>query len=310
MFPLDVSGELSFLAPARHPRYHAKVPGPAISSKLAVLLRVSLFLAFGYISLQLLASLLFELFGLLVASVIGVFAAATIATALAVRIYERGHLSDIGLRWTPGSGRNLIVGLLIGIGATVLVLVPPLLSGAAYWKPAASGATGLASFVFMTLILLFGAAGEEMLFRGYGFQVMVPAFGEAATVLPMAVLFAAAHAANESVSPVGLLNTFAWGALLGAALLRSGDLWLPVGIHFGWNWGLVVFGVNVSGFTMRLTGYALEWRISPLWSGGDYGPEGGLICTIVVALLAYLLGKAPVARQELVLTRTREAEVS
>lgn len=286
------------------------MPGPAISSKLAVLLRVSLFLAFGYVSLQLLASLLYELFGLLVASVVGVFAAAAIATTLAIRIYERGHLSDIGLRWTPGSGRNLVVGLLLGAGAAVLVLVPPLLSGAAYWKPAATGSGGPASFLFMTLILLFGAAGEEMLFRGYGFQVMVPAFGEAATVLPMAVLFASAHAANESVSPVGLLNTFAWGALLGAALLRSGDLWMPIGMHFAWNWALVVFGVNVSGFTMRLTGYALEWRISPLWSGGGYGPEGGLLCTAAVAVLGYFLRKVPVARQELVLTRTRDAEVS
>jgi membrane protease YdiL (CAAX protease family) len=286
------------------------VAGPAIGSKLAVLLRVIMFLAFGYISLQLLASVLFELFGLLVASVIGVFAAASIATALAIRIYERGRLADIGLRWTSGSARNLAAGLLFGAGAAALILVPALVSGAASWKASGDGAGGIAPFVFMTLILLFGAAGEEMLFRGYGFQVMVPVFGKAATILPMAVLFAAAHAANQSVSAVGLLNTFAWGTLLGGALLRSGDLWMPIGMHFGWNWALVVFGVNVSGFTMKLTGYALEWRISPLWSGGDYGLEGGVLCTAVVALAGYLLGKAPVAQQELVLARIRDAEVS
>ncbi len=274
--------------------------------KLAVLLRVVLFLAFGYLSLQLIAAALYDFFGLLVASVIGSFAAAALATVLVIRIYERGRLADVGLRWTKGSGRNLLAGAAGGFGAAVLVLAPPLVSGAAEWKAAAGAVTGPAAFTFVTLVFLFGAVGEEMLFRGYGFQVMVPAFGAAATVLPMAVLFAAAHSANQDVSGVGLMNTFGWGVILGVGLLRSGDLWMPIGLHFGWNWGLTLFGANVSGFTMRLTGYTLEWKISPSWTGGGYGPEGGLLCTVVVLLLGVYLWKAPVSPQELVLTQAKE----
>ena len=49
------------------------------------------------------------------------------------------------------------------------------------------------SLLFVSIILLFGAVGEEMLFRGYGFQVLVKAIGPFATILPMAVLFGLAH---------------------------------------------------------------------------------------------------------------------
>ena len=63
----------------------------------------------------------------------------------------------------------------------------------------------------------------------------------------------------------GLINTFGFGLVLGYAYLRSRDLWLPIGIHFGWNWALVVFGLNVSGFKMGVTGFVVRWqRLRPL----------------------------------------------
>lgn len=277
-----------------------------LPSKLAVLLRAFLFLVFGYLTLQILAGMLYEAFGLLVASVLGVFAGASIASALVIRIFERGRLAGIGLNWTPGSARNLLLGLVGGVGAGAFIMGPSLLFGLASLKPSTEGTTGFGPFLFVTVILLFGAVGEEMLFRGYGFQIMVPAFGRAATLLPMSILFGAVHAENANISSLGLFNTVAWGVVLGLALFRSGDLWMPIGLHFGWNWVLPLFGVNVSGFTMRLTGYAIEWRISPLWSGGDYGPEGGLLCTLVVVLVAVYLLKAPVAQQRLALAEGPE----
>ncbi len=228
---------------------------------------------------------------------------------LALRIYEAGRLPDIGLHWNPDSARNLLYGLAGGVGAALLVLGGPLLTGDAQWKAADDSVAGVGSFIFVSLVLLFGAIGEEMLFRGYGFQVLVPAFGPAATLLPMSVLFAAAHAGNQSVSYIGLFNTFAWGVLLGAAVLRSGDLWLAIGLHFGWNWMMPLLGVNLSGFTMRVTGVELEWNVSDLWSGGNYGPEGGLLCTMVLVALVAFLYKAPIRRQHLALLGPREEAV-
>ena len=103
-----------------------------------------------------------------------------------------------------------------------------------------------------------------------------------------------------------MVNTMAWGVLLGYSFVRSGDLWLPIGLHFGWNWALPLFGVNLSGFTMEVTGYALHWKIGPVWSGGAYGPEGGVLTSVVVVLLFVYLWKAPIRRQQAFLLRDSE----
>jgi hypothetical protein len=57
---------------------------------------------------------------------------------------------------------------------------------------------------------------------------------------------------------------------------------------------------------MDLTGYALDWKIGPLWSGGAYGPEGGLLTSGVVVLLFVYLWKAPVRAQNAFLLRPSE----
>src|ERR1019366_968579 len=120
---------------------------------------------------------------------------------------------------------------------------------------------------FLTVVLLFGSVGEELLFRGYGFQVLVHAVGPFAAILPVSVLFGAAHMTNHNVTPLALFNTALWGALLGYAFIRSGDLWLPIGLHFGWNWTLPLLGSNLSGFTMGVTGIAFQSRGGDLWTG-------------------------------------------
>jgi len=276
-----------------------------MSARFGVLLRVAMFLVLGYITLRLLAVFLYPVFGLLIASVGGAFAGASIANTLAIRIYERARLADIGLHWNAASGRNLLLGFGGGVGAVGIVVIPSLLFGAAYFETTGEQTAGPASFLFLALVLLFGAVGEEMLFRGYGFQVLVPVYGEAATILPMAVLFASVHAGNPDVTNLALFNTFAWGVLLGWALLRSRDLWFPIGIHYGWNLALPLLGVNVSGFTMKLTNYTLRWRPGEVWSGGEYGLEGGLLCTLVLVVVIALLHKAPVRVQRLLLVEGR-----
>jgi uncharacterized protein len=86
--------------------------------------------------------------------------------------------------------------------------------------------------------------------------------------------------------------------LFGYAFLRSGDLWLPIGLHFGWNFTLPLFGVNVSGLTMKLTAVQMEWTVGPLWSGGEYGPEASVLTSVVLVGLSLYLWKAPVRFQE------------
>jgi len=243
---------------------------------------------------------------LFLVAALSVFAAAAVANALALRIWERGNLLDVGFQWNSASVRNLLLGLAGGIVTAIVVIFGPVLEGAAEVTKTGQPAD-VGSVVFVLVVLLFGAIGEEMLFHGYGFQVLMGALGPAATILPVSVVFAWAHSGNLSVTTMALVNTGLWGMVFGFAFWRSGDLWLPIGLHLGWNWTLPLAGANLSGFTIDVTGYAVHWRAGyERWSGGAYGPEGSVVNTgALVALFLWLILKAPVRRQTPFLLRER-----
>jgi uncharacterized protein len=111
------------------------------------------------------------------------------------------------------------------------------------------------------------------------------------------VLFALMHAGNPNATWLGLANTAGFGILFGYAFLRSHDIWLPIGLHFGWNFALSLFGVNVSGLAVRLTQYSVHWSAAGIWSGGSYGPEASILTSAVLFLLGAYLWKAPIRRQ-------------
>ena len=282
------------------------LPSPEVSTAdqrkklLGVLLRVGVYAIIAFLGYYFVFPIIIALLGapVFVISTLGTFAAAAVANTLALRIYERSNLSDIGLGWTAASRRNLSLGLLGGIGGALVVVLLPLVLRLADFERVPSERLRWPSLLFVSILLLFGAVGEEMLFRGYGFQVLVKGIGPFATILPVAVLFGLAHSQNLNFGPLPLFNTILWGVVLGFAYLRSGDLWLPIGLHFGWNWTLPLLGANLSGFTMDVTGYAMHWKAWDKLSGGAYGPEGGLLTTAVAIALFFYLLKAPIQHQE------------
>jgi membrane protease YdiL (CAAX protease family) len=239
--------------------------------------------------------------GLLVAGTVGLLLSALFVNWLSLRIFENRALPAIGLPLNRRAADNLGFGLLGGIGAACLVLAPPLLVGAAHWTRIANPPSA-GTLPFVTLLLMAGAIGEEMLFRGYGFQILLAAFGPWATILPVSILFAVLHGGNPNATWFGLVNTFGFGVLFAYAFLRSRDLWLPIGLHFGWNFALPLFGVNLSGLTMRVTGHEMAWTAGKLWSGGDYGPEASVLTSAVLVLLFVYVWKAPLRRQHSALT--------
>ncbi|HZT31749.1 MAG TPA: type II CAAX endopeptidase family protein [Bryobacteraceae bacterium] len=223
--------------------------------------------------------------------------AASLTNGLSLRIFEGLRLPDAGLAWNRTSMWNLGLGAAGGAGSAMVVLCGPLALRAAHFVPVPEGGASVNAYWFLPLLLLAGAAGEELLFRGYGFQVLLRTLGAWATIVPVGLVFAALHAGNPNANWLALANTAGFGILFGYAFLRSHDLWLPIGLHFGWNVTLPLFGVNVSGITMRLTGYSLEWSAGKLWSGGDYGPEASLLTAGVLGLLFMYLYRAPIRRQ-------------
>jgi hypothetical protein len=282
----ETSGGTDHLAPPVPGRRH-----------FGIFLRAVLFLLFVRFFGSLIASVLVETIGYFPAAALSFFLAATIASAFVVRAFERGRLEDIGMGWTRDSQRHLLLGTAAGIAGAAFATLLPLAFGAASFEKAPDWSYTPGRLLFVSVLLLFGVAGEEMMFRGYAFQILLREYSPPAVIGVFAVLFALAHADNPNASRLGLINTGLWGALLGYAFLRARDLWLPIGLHFGWNWVLPLVGVHLSGFEMTLTGYHLVWRGSDLWSGGAYGPEASILTSVAVVALGAWLWRARLNRQ-------------
>jgi len=263
--------------------------GVALPDKQGLILRVALYVLLAWLGLLLFPGILLPLGGILVASTLSAFAAAAVANAVVVRIYERGRLADVGLGWSRSSGAEFLAGTAGGLAAAACVSLVPVALRMARFVPAQGVEHPWASFAFGGLALFFGAMGEELLFRGYAFQLLVRAAGPFATILPTSVIFGLLHSGNPGANSLGLVNTVAWGILFGYAVWRTGTLWLPIGLHFGWNVALPLLGSNLSGFTMGVTGYTLEWNVGVLWSGGGYGVEGSVLTTGIVVALFFAL---------------------
>ncbi len=235
--------------------------------------------------------------GEMVADTIPLLVASTAASALAMAIFESRGLGDLGLHWRENSsGINLATGIALGAGGALLLVIPALPLGLAHFERIPNPDVSIPGAIFAPLLLLCGAAGEEILFRGFMLQYVMRGYGLWAGIFAIGAVFGVLHAGNPGATTLSLLNTAGFGILFGAALLRSHDLWLPLGIHFGWNAAFPFLGASLSGLTIRVTEYQLVWTSADLISGGKYGPEASLLTTGVLVVLALGVWKAPVRR--------------
>jgi hypothetical protein len=113
----------------------------------------------------------------------------------------------------------------------------------------------------------------------------------------MSLLYGALHLLNPYASRWGAANSVLIGVLLSMAYLRTHALWLPWGIHVGWNFTLgFVLGLPVSGFRV-FNLWLYSDATGPKWlTGGEYGVEGSASATVVLALGIILVAILPVRK--------------
>ncbi len=250
-----------------------------------VLLPMILFL--GITNESALMELTFSLPVLLVVSV-GKLGLVLLLTYLFRRFLDGGTLVDLGFHRRVGWLKEILGGLLLG--ALLIGLIFLLEWGAGWlhvqgfaWQvqpPIVVLGTLLGYLIMMTLVAFY----EELSFRGYMLQNLDAEWGAVVGLIASSVLFGLFHGLNPNISPLALLNIFLAGALLAACYLVTRELWLPMALHFSWNFvqgpllSFPVSGLVTSGLLLTDT------RGNPLVTGGAFGPEGGLVATIAMFL--------------------------
>src|SRR6185503_6693278 len=178
----------------------------------------------------------------------GLLGAALGAGYLCARFLEGLPWRSLGLTFHLRWARDLLFGFAIGFAS--LVLAVAIASRGLSFSFNDKGWSFILPSMLGSAVLLFVAAlAEEAMFRGYGLQTLTRAKLAWLGVLLTSVPFGLVHLSNPNVVPgVTFANTAIAGIWLAAAYLRTRSLWLPLGIHWAWNWALGwFFGLPISG---------------------------------------------------------------
>ena len=218
-----------------------------------------------------------------VAELIGV----SLSVFLARRFLDKRSFRSLGLKIERQAGTDLLVGMGIPFFMIGLVYLLESAMGWLTFSGFAWGSDPLKTVLSETLVNLFifilVGWNEELLSRGYHLQTLASGLNLPWGVLLSAAIFGGLHLGNPNASWVSALGVFLAGLFLTYAYLRSGQLWLPIGLHIGWNFFEgVVFGFPVSGMeSYHLVRMVVDGPVS--WTGGSFGPEEGLV--VIPALL-------------------------
>ena len=196
---------------------------------------------------------------------------------------------------------DLLLGAVVGAGIFCLPLIALVATGAARTEAhlASFSAQGLAIGL---VVCFFNVVTQEALVRSYIFQELWAKFGGWIATIVTTIIFVALHANPISHGTLGLIagaNILLASLMLSLAYVRTGQLWLPIGIHLGWN-GLQgpVLGINVTGNDLAFGHWSVfSFPGDALWTGGEMGVEGGLAGligpAIGIAIVAFAFKQQP-----------------
>jgi membrane protease YdiL (CAAX protease family) len=150
----------------------------------------------------------------------------------------------------------------------------------------------LISYAFWQSIV---AGGEELVMRGYIQQNLATRLSIPLSVVISSIMFGVLHLPKIIEGELPALSAFIWfvnliiaGFLLGWTFVKTGTLWLPIGIHFSWNYVQYhIIGIGGEGL------YTVNNIGAELLTGGVAGPEAGLLGTLAFLLLILIIWLLP-----------------
>ncbi len=200
------------------------------------------------------------------------------------RLFDKKPLSGMGLISLRYGYKDLRTGLILGIISMSLVFVIILKMGNVILEKELLKPTTL--FPLFTGFILFIVAGisEELFSRGYCIEVLKQTGKTSIAVLVSSLVFTALHLGNKNISFLAIFNVFLAGILFSNMYLKTGSIWLSTGYHIMWNFFEgTIFGFQVSGLYVNGL-YKVKNVTNNYINGGQFGPEGGIVVTIIITL--------------------------
>jgi membrane protease YdiL (CAAX protease family) len=224
--------------------------------------------------------------------------AAILSVWLAGRLLDRRPFSAFGFRLGAGWWLDLCFGMVLGALLMTILFLLELRLGwvevTGSFEPRGDAPLVVSLLIPAATFICVGIS-EETVFRGYQLKnaaegLNYPRLGPRAAILLAWVLssvfFAVLHADNPNATSISTLNIVLAGLMLGFGYVLSGELAVPIGLHITWNFFQgAVYGFPVSGFGAFGPTLLTTQQGGPrLWTGGSFGPEGGLLVPGIMLL--------------------------
>lgn len=207
------------------------------------------------------------------------------------RNFQKRDKASLGLS-NPNKGKNYIKGLVLGLGMICLVVLILKIMGLIEINANIKNVSPI-FFILIIIGWIFQGFEEEFVTRSILMNYFASKYNVLAGILINSLIFSLLHLGNNAFSPLAAINIFLVGILFSLLFYISDDIFLSAAAHSFWNFAQGnIFGISVSG-TPRSSNTIFKSNLlaNDLWTGGQFGIEAGLACTIVLLLVNIYLVK-------------------
>lgn len=223
--------------------------------------------------------------------------AATAAAYLGRKYFDKKSMRSLGLDFN----RSAMVDILSGIFNSALVMAATFgimlyfnlieFDGFSWWTDTTTSISfsvaviPLALAVFWRFMIV--AWWEELFFRGIILQNIKEGLNMKWAIVLSTLFFALIHGSNPNATILSTIIIMIITLQLVYAYIKTQQLWMPMGLHLGWNFFQAsVFGYASSGHESPTL--ISQHAVGPEWlSGGAFGAEGSIL--LIPLLLASLV---------------------
>ena len=229
-----------------------------------------------------------------------------ISVWLSGRFLDHRPFADFGLRlnkkWWQDLGFGLGLGILLIGGVFLIELAAGWVTISDTFHTANSESSFILKLIVFLILFVCVGFSEELNSRGYhltniaegfNFKAIDPKYSIVIAVFLSSILFGIFHLGSPGANLISIFIIFLMAILLGIAYVLTGRLAMPIGVHIAWNlFQGNVFGFPVSGTTFAaetVTFFSIQQSGPELWTGGAFGPEGGLLGLLVIIAGIFLM---------------------
>lgn len=205
---------------------------------------------------------------------------------LLVIFIEKRRIQEIGFKINKGFFNRYLVGILIGLLMMSFITLVIVMSGNAQIYKGKLSSKLIPSFIILVFAWLIQGASEEVMMRGYMMPVIGKKYNVAIAIIITSCYFAILHLANNGIDRLSMLNLILFGIFAAFYTIYTEDIWGICAIHSAWNMAQGnLYGFLVSGNPIMVGSiFNTLSNNKNIINGAAFGPEGGLVVTIVLVL--------------------------